>query len=56
MNAAAVLRLEKARLAILPGSMTIGVGNVGSESAIAEVAQNKLKPSALARKIHNSPA
>ncbi len=56
VNAAAVLRFEKARSAISPRSMTIGVGRVGSERAIADVAQNKLNPSALAKKIHKSPA
>lgn len=56
VSAAAVLRFENARSAIFPGSMTIGVGRVGSERAIAEVAQNRLNPSALAKKIHKSPA
>jgi len=41
---------------MFPGSITMGVGKVGSESAIAEVAQNKVNPSAPARKIHKSPA
>lgn len=56
VNAAAVLRFENARLAMFAGSITIGVGRLGSESAIAEVAQNKLTPNAPAKKIHKSPA
>ncbi len=52
VRAAAVFKFENARSAILPGSMTIGVGKVGSENAIADVAQNKLNPSAPAKKIH----
>ena len=55
VNAAAVFRFEKARLGISAASITIGVGRLGSESAIAEVAQNRLKPSVVAKKIHNSP-
>jgi len=54
--AAAVLRLENARSGMSPASITIGVERVGSESAIAEVAQNRLNPNRLAAKIHKRPA
>ena len=56
VRAAAVFKFENARLAMFPGSITIGVGRVGSERAIADVPQNKLNPSAPATKIHKSPA
>jgi hypothetical protein len=56
VNAAPGLRLESAKSGISCGSITMGVGKVGSERAIAEVAQKKLKPRMLAKKIHNSPA
>ncbi len=56
VRAAAVFKFEKARLAIFPGSITIGVGRVGSERAIADVAQKKLNPIAPATKIQRSPA
>lgn len=50
------MRFENAKLAIFAGLITIGVGMLGSERAIAEVAQNKLNPNAPAKKIHKSPA
>lgn len=56
VNAAAVFKFEKARLPMSAGSITIGVGRVGSESAMADVPQNKLIPSAPAMKIQISPA
>lgn len=54
--AAAVFKFENARLGISRASITMGVGRVGSESAMAEVAQNILNPNMLAAKIHKSPA
>lgn len=56
VSAAAVLRFENARLAMFCGSITIGVGRLGSESAMADVAQKKLIPNAPAKNIHKSPA
>ena len=56
VNAAAVFISEKARSTISPAPMTMGVGNVGSDNAIADAPQNRLKPRMLAAKIHRSPA
>lgn len=54
--AAAVFKLENARLGISRASITMGVGRFGSERAMADVAQNMLNPNMLAAKIHKSPA
>lgn len=54
--AAIVFKFENARLGISRASITIGVGRDGSDSAMAEVAQNMLNPNMLAAKIHKSPA
>lgn len=54
--AAAVFKFENARFGMSRAWITIGVGKVGSESAMADVAQNMLNPNMLAAKIHKSPA
>lgn len=52
VSAATVFRFEKARSAISPASMTMGVGKLGSDKATAEVAQNIPNPRMLAPNIH----
>jgi len=53
VNACTVFKFAKARSSKFSTLRAMGVGRVGSESAIAEVTQNMLKPSTLAKKIHS---
>jgi hypothetical protein len=56
VSAPAVLRSEKARFTISPGSTAMGWLRLASERATAEVAQNMPKPRIPAANIQSNPA